>query len=656
MSNSEESFSSSDVDTSEISTDSESDQSEASHVTATNIELLEHQRTVIKYLVSRCRTQHGLLVNHFMGTGKTNLAVFFQKNFPNERKCLICPAALQTMWKSTTKHFGLKVDNIISFESIQESYEDYNEKNYNDLASKIKGSIMVVDEAHNLIKILNRVKPSVFTMKTEKEKKQYKKDISIYTTFVQMLNSSKKTLLLSGSPVIKDVNEIRWLINFAAGFRAVPYLESEFVDKYYKKFDKRTMSSFTAFLQYLKFDNVDSFLFREADRQSTVRSFIDEHLNLGFDEVKTGIMKYMAEKAILKTINYYIQNYNYDSLNLVKIQHDGWGKYVSFYKYDDNAFHPTYELLNMPVLYTDYQLGLYYRLVKPDIELTDEETYNLGFFDSLASAELFRPLNLETDYFWEFRSGIIGNLGLVPNKFKEILKVYKNGLRHEKVNVPGGFKDTVSDSDSESDIDEYASTVVYSNHFQSGLMMFAKYLDQEKISYTLFTPKLSKEKQNQILDDFKNKRITLILLHPSYFEGFSINGCRVLHVLEPVTEYYKKEQLFTRAVRYSSHTHLPHNQRNVKILQWYCTLTNLSDKIRQASTLFQVSYFNLSQLQRLGGCDDAMIDKINMKATTMNALSSTLKKISIDKNTIQDTCCIFGENDCKLKRCTEHNN
>jgi hypothetical protein len=103
----------------------------------------------------------------------------------------------------------------------------------------------------------------------------------------------------------------------------------------------------------------------------------------------------------------------------------------------------------------------------------------------------------------------------------------------------------------------------------------------------------------------------LLLLHPSYFEGFSINGVRRFHILEPVTKFHIKEQLYTRVVRFKSHDHLPINERNVEIIQWYCSLKNLINKIHEAKIQISNKTLDLSILEFNGSNDDLYINSID---------------------------------------------
>ncbi len=69
--------------------------------------------------------------------------------------------------------------------------------------------------------------------------------------------------------------------------------------------------------------------------------------------------------------------------------------------------------------------------------------------------------------------------------------------------------------------------------------------------------------------------------------------------------------------------------------------------------------FNTSKLEQiysnLGSHDDYLISNIDKKETFLLNLADALKSISIDGNTIEKTCCIYGDKDCSLVKCMDIN-
>jgi superfamily II DNA or RNA helicase len=150
---------------------------------------------------------------------------------------------------------------------------------------------------------------------------------------------------------------------------------------------------------------------------------------------------------------------------------------------------------------------------------------------------------------------IIGNMGPMPPKF---VKIYE--------------------------LIEEEPAVVYSNFYEEGILLFAKFLSQQTKTYAIIEPSMSQRTIDNILQRFKTTerakdRIQLILVHPLFTEGISIFECRQLHILEPMLNYAHYEQLVARVVRYKSHSMLPPEKRQVKVYVWITTVTDIITRV-----------------------------------------------------------------------------
>jgi hypothetical protein len=197
-------------------------------------------------------------------------------------------------------------------------------------------------------------------------------------------------------------------------------------------------------------------------------------------------------------------------LDVSKIKH--LKPYVSFYNYTlGNIDYPSVSMYHKVVNYTTSQLNLWARLIY-NVQISDSEAVLLELNDTLEDANLFKDNNNLDFLIYEDKGRIIGNLtgpdNQIPLKFIGILNEYISGGR--------------------------LSTVVYSSFDKHGIQLFAKFLKNSNIEYSMITPTCSKNEHEDILKKFKDKKITLLLLHPNYYNGISISGMRVLHVLEPM--------------------------------------------------------------------------------------------------------------------------
>lgn len=655
---------------------------------------LQHQLIPIEHLVSKCKKQHGLIVNHYMGSGKTLVGLGLFKNYPNDRKVIICPKGFDSIWLNEAKKFNInpKDITIIFFNDL------INFELYKDI---IENSIVIVDEAHNLYKLIN-IYTSEYIDKKMQDNNKNKVTIDIrLINFIDMFYKTKKILLLSGTLTTSGmgISDIRWLINIASGKKnaIVPYdinkfenkyLRTNIPDKVYLKvikplvetnpfgiFSKDIINTFKKsldsdnlfdFILSVTATNISGNIMRFIKKQEVKHEDIEKQEEIVIDKNKPienyfnkiyvnilhklnpknialAIFIFIIAKGIQLILKYlrevYNTKYNYNKLDIKKLQADNIGAYFSYFNYKNtnDPNYPTIIEYSRKVKYTTKQLALLIKMLNVSENLSSTELTELELFKSEIEAELYR------EYFsirGKFMSNgiIIGNLYEEPNKFKEIVNIY--------------IKDPVS-------------TVVYSNLYESGLLLFAKYLRSKGIKYKIYDHSLSIKQKNKLLLDFKNKRINMLLLHPDYYEGISIHGSRYLHILEPINNTGKKEQLLARCVRYKSHDHLNTKDRIVKIYQWSCTLIHDIDKITHGKTYIKewnrsirsnkVITDLLKMFSDIFSPDDLILKITNRDKNFKEEFNKSIKHISIENFKLDPTCCIWTPNnipcDKNLKSC-----
>jgi hypothetical protein len=175
------------------------------------IELLPHQTKPIEYLYKNTTTK-GLLINHFMGTGKTYLGIGFAEKYPDREIIIIAPRFIEAHWKSQIDSYGVQNPKRYLFIS----YNDAPQK----LAHKdLSKSILLLDECHNIIRFLKSPLPD---------------ENKIYTELYEKLRSAYKILGLTGTPIYNDEYDLAYLFNLVSGENIVPFNEEEFRLKYTK--------------------------------------------------------------------------------------------------------------------------------------------------------------------------------------------------------------------------------------------------------------------------------------------------------------------------------------------------------------------------------------------------------------------------------------
>lgn len=632
-------------------------------MSSNKISLLEHQTIPIEYLIARCKNQKGLLVNHYMGTGKTIIALTFLKNFKSNKKVIVSPRSIKNHWITETKKLNITNVSFITFDEL-ENFENFQET--------IKDSICVVDEAHGLYPLFDK-----FEFEKAIDEKKYR-----LIKFIDFFYSTKKILLMTGTLVTKmgaeGLADIRWLINLSAGKSVVPYNINLFINKYYNfsKFDKLYYRIFSPLIKKnpleifpkniterlnIKSDNFVDFMFKLSTNFVLVDVLFKNFKNQKIGKLTFKLLINLIEE-LLKKSNYkdlllsllitfilkgvplifnhintvYKEQYGFYKFNTKKLMENNVGSYISYfnYKFNKTEDYPIVNEYIKRVPYTKEQLKLVIKMLAIPENLTDDEYVDLAIHKDIKEAELYKDYTKVLKYYTN-NGRIIGNLYNDPIKFIQIYKMYKN---------------------------KKENTIVYSNFYEEGILLFSKFLKKKKVPHKILDYSLDFSSQEQLLKDFKDKKINLLLIHPDFYQGINILGCRVIHILEPIIAYFQKEQLITRAIRYRSHSHLKTDERNVKIYNWSCSLyydirkalqfkfyfkelLGSTDKLRSYLDIMDFFSFQLSP-------DDKIMSKYNTIDNFYKELNNIMNKISIENNykKIPLKCCIWvpdGNKECK---------
>jgi hypothetical protein len=227
--------------------------------------------------------------------------------------------------------------------------------------------------------------------------------------------------------------------------------------------------------------------------------------------------------------------------------------------------------------------------------------------------------------------------GEIPVKFIQVLETI----------VKGGLK----------------KSVVYSNFWEKGCLLFAKYLDSMSVKYEFITPTTSDDESIRILKDFEDEKCPILILHPEKTEGVSIRGAAQLHILEPLLSYARQQQLVARVNRYESHTHLPLNERKVDVYFWCASVEGYLQWLRKHfSTVkhwflneINMTYGNRTLDFTQDGTPDFLVMENNKELYTLmqtlkensNEISDSISSRTKDK----EKCCIWEPNEKHVKNC-----
>lgn len=108
-------------------------------------------------------------------------------------------------------------------------------------------------------------------------------------------------------------------------------------------------------------------------------------------------------------------------------------------------------------------------------------------------------------------------------------------------------------------------SIVYSNYLEGGLKPYAQLLDKAKIPYGIYTGEQPRKYRDELVEKYNRGELPVLLLSSAGGEGLDLKGTRLVQVLEPHWNDEKIEQAVGRAIRYKSHSDLPHEERNVTV-------------------------------------------------------------------------------------------
>jgi hypothetical protein len=196
------------------------------------------------------------------------------------------------------------------------------------------------------------------------------------------------------------------------------------------------------------------------------------------------------------------------------------------------------------------------------------------------------------------------------------------------------------------DVARNKKAVFYSSFEANGILLFKAFLAENGRACMYMSDTISRNAKNQILADFKNATgECFLLLHPSYIEGLSIFGADQIHLLEPIRQLAKKQQVIARVVRFRSHVHLPKDKQAVSVYQWACEVKGVLNNIRKSAkslqlwagfsvpVLFNQSYTAFAQDQTP---DSIIIRNESKNLQSSHDITVQLRKLLPE----QQKCCI----------------
>jgi len=576
--------------------------------------LLPHQEKFINFSQLECFNRKGFLLFHFMGTGKTITSLSWAMNYPDHNIFVICPKGLENVWISEKKKIG--IDNrklqIVDWKTFFNNSEKYE--------SKIKNSLLVMDESHHIL----------FYFKKNKNLRNMEKILDV-------LNKSYKTLSLSGTPIMHSIIDLSFLMNSIKNYGdKFPLNKENFYQKYGKIKKKEanwfrylmakhnnpfygisqlirtlgiTAIGVKGIIEYLKYKmkkqdpesmrkklawrierakkdgknnnealkqaqkELEASFFKELLPIIAVMYFVPILINMFLDARETSQKKLLSDTL---NVDEFCLSQFYD-LDHKKLTNE-ISSHVSYYDFANKSEkisdYPSKKLNLYYFKYSFLQNSILLQLLSGN--LTDKSIEMLQL-SKTGRTELYRDIGSKFEEY--LRVGrFIANL----SKFNEYLSFHKN-IKIKK-DLKNGFSST-HDFSQIINLSNYSilpekfqfiinnickggekeKTVIYSNFEKQGYEIMSLILNILGLKHFIVDPEQKIENRIKIIEEFNKGKVNTIILHPSIYEGISLLKVRKLYILEPIELYTIREQLIARCVRYKSHHDLPSDQRNVEI-------------------------------------------------------------------------------------------
>jgi len=559
------------------------------------VKLLPHQLTPINYLEQHPEVR-GLMVYHYLGTGKTYLALGYAERNPNKKVVLFVPRFLKGHWLKNMKSYGVTDPSRYQIVAHNEGEKI--------IGKDLSNTIVIVDESHKVFDKITSTDPSV---------------VDKYSKVYLNLQRANKILSLSGTPIFGDNIDIAYQVNLVSGRELIPFNREEFK---------------------VNFMDINQ------NRSALVGYYAESQLAPLFGSIAgtmTGLTLISSSGYLVPIMSaggYFlpglvkwamtVQDYPLRSFNVSKMGAVG-SKYITYYDFENKnkAFYPSKKIHYMDTQYNDYQMDFLLRYADSQLStnelvqlLKDEETnYGVGYV-SLNSTSIQDQLKQKPS------SGLqISNL------------LHRNKNKSGGITYPEKFKKALNLM-----LKTKGPVAVYSHFYYNGTLLFAKYLDSmgQGGKYAILHPDDSSDKYEKIIDSYNEGRIKFLLIHPEITEGISLLGTGQLHMLE--TPYNKsfEEQIIGRAVRYRSHMHLPKNERRVDVYVWKQVFSQYD--IKHAFALRENWNRNFSEFNYYGertlvdknapmkrsSPDEIAFQRMNELQNSLQELITLLKQYSIE--------------------------
>lgn len=527
------------------------------------IQLAPHQVHAIEKLVKERPKQHGMVLYHYMGSGKTITSLSYAMNFPDKRVVVMCPKGLEHVWETERTKINSSHINVITFDALDNIP-------WKRLKKQVENCIFIVDEAHNLLPKLHM-------------SKQLSRAFDIF-------RGTFRVLLLSGTPIWTQITDITTMVNFVKRNDAslLPMTYHQFYKKYgeaNKKLLKRTrkdIHNINRSIFNLKhgLERIFEFGIKSLTYSALVPIAlvtlapprIPDHqvMHASYEVGKVSfivLLNLFTVVAVGKSMSYrsnvdsipYREIY---SINFPKLCKD-ISKYVSYYNQfaaaKDKSEYPETQYRVRQYMYSDSQCEDFYSVMfgEPGSDLTNyldygnnKTLFQVALEDRVMYETTCRLLSSISPMFLKNKTVRRGN----TYEFEKFVDEKQTPMDNPKfLYILGRYRDKPT------------KTVLYSN-FYTTFTRICAWLKHSKVPHHT----MESSSNMQSIHAFNKSDHDILVLHPDVYEGISLKGVRTLHIMEPIAVPLIRMQLVARCVRRFSHSHLPTRERTVEVYDHLC--------------------------------------------------------------------------------------
>ena len=540
------------------------------------IQLKPHQTKIVKYMKES--DARGIILFHGLGSGKTITSIAISKIYDSP-VLVIVPASMRTQWIPELK----KMEVIMSQYQVT-SYEGFLSSVESGKIETLENYVVLVDEAHRIRSTSGK----------------------IATTMVRLLQTAKKIILLTGTPMVNSPLDMSPLINSILGNNVLPMTEKAFREKFYilqskspPRLNRRCLhySCVTCSGKGVIYKNglcpyhyVKSL--RTAKQKKTIVTSDLEGLSMK-DWKKKQTLRINKARAIAK-------------LGIYKPNTSEYSKYVAGMV---SYYQPTKTIDDFPSVTTHIK------------KVAMSEKQNKVYLKAQRGVNI-EDLNL-------LKSGIeITRKSSAMNAFLNATRQISNTWNGQE-DTPK-LKKIISQI-----ISGPKPALVYSNWIGNGLRPLGSMLAKKEVRFLEFTGGMTDRQKNKVVSDFNNGELDVLLLSSSGGEGLDLKNTRQIHIMEPHWNEAKISQVIGRGIRYKSHASLPPQERHVDVYHWISTPLGKKKTQKKAKN-------STTNDKKEMGTDEYLYHISSNKIEEMKKFLETAIKTSVEK-TLHKTTKLRGQ-------------